>query len=120
MSADDDYNAIHKALHTGQASAKKIDAQRALVRLGEMLDRIKRHGLITGTPADARALWAVRVLDAEAIKRRGRVRSPEPEQLTPEFYAWWCNGACGASPAAARIAAATALVAADPSLEPTI
>lgn len=67
--------------------------------------------------ADARALWAVRVLDAWQLARphRGYMTSPLGVTLygTAERATYHDR-----DPDAARIAAATALVAADPSLDP--
>ncbi len=75
--------------------------------------------------ADARALWAVRVLDNEA-RQRGIDEGPYRPHWTGDGWeiVAWSGELCDrilerhATPDAARIAAATALVAADPSLDP--
>jgi hypothetical protein len=70
--------------------------------------------------ADARALWAVRVLDRWAERNAERALSPEQaDPVTSDVWAVFESGeiiATGATPDAARIAAAEALVAEDPTL----
>ena len=62
--------------------------------------------------ADARALWAVRVLDAWAAKQPGRPTSPSPNRTEHgDWWVWVTAGGyhIGPDPDAARHAAATAL-----------
>ena len=77
--------------------------------------------------ADTRAIWAVRVLDAYAetapkewqYPHEPLRNSPSPCRLSSTYCVTWLGGAAyGNTRDAARIAAATALVAADPSLDP--
>jgi hypothetical protein len=86
--------AIGACLHSGQASAKKIDAQRALEGLRVCLerDRLKLE-------ADACALWAYRVIGRYYVKAGG---------MRGE---WMLSDAMA-------IENADRLVAADPSLDP--
>ncbi len=77
--------------------------------------------------ADARALWAVRVLDAwESKTRQSPFRTQPDSRVSPPSRGWHCHAPCeagypfcrfGLTPDAARLATAIALVAADPSLE---
>ena len=93
------------------------------------------HGLaaLAVLEADARALWAVRVLDAWRKALHGRRVEESTHSDTCSLCELWDNeqgfgvtefglrvqeAHTGADPDAARIAAATALVAADPSLDP--
>jgi hypothetical protein len=111
--------AISACLHSGQASAKKIDAQRAL------------SGLRLALEADARALWAVRVLDLWQAKHTPLAECWHTTHTVNGRLDWFrCNvfrhaAKCerervcfedGPTPDAARIAAAKALVAEDPTL----
>ncbi len=72
--------------------------------------------------ADARALWAVRVLDAYTVKMPAGYSPPVamPAELLGQGWVVFVEADpwFGDTPDAARIAAATALVAADPSLDP--
>ncbi len=71
--------------------------------------------------ADARALWAVRVLDNEA-RQRGIDEGPyRPHWVGDEWEIVIAEKLVRfADPDAARIAAATAFVAADPGLDPSL
>ena len=68
--------------------------------------------LCSALEADARALWAVRVLDAWAAKQPGRPTSPSPNRTEHgDWWVWITAGGyhIGPDPDAARLAAATAL-----------
>ena len=91
------------------------------------------HAAYDRLAVDARALWAVRVLDAWSDRNPGELSPTTGKRpLRPDVeesgavhrvageYCVWIGSATywGPTPDAARIAAAEALIAADPSLDP--
>jgi hypothetical protein len=88
---------------------------------GDLMDEVERFlGQVDGAPARDGA-WAVRVLDAWAERHPGDMLGAIFQDQMGNTY-WECPGEdylhTAATPDAARIAAATALVAADPTLDP--